>query len=119
MSTKIRGGFINNNIVNINIKKTNKPISIIVRIHNNVITLLETNNSNSFLFEKDGFYSLLINGGFYYQSNKPFSYELEILTNDKILLSNIVSFNNKKDSIQFYDVSDKFFVNEISCYSKL
>lgn len=119
MSTKIRGGFINNNIININIKKTTKPISIIVRIHNSVITLLETNSSISFLLEKDGFYSLLINGGFYYQSSKPFSYELEILSSDKTLLDNIVSFNNKKDSIQYFELSDKFFVNEVSCYSKL
>ena len=118
MSTKIRGGFINNNIININIKKTEKPISIIVRIHNSVITLLETNSSISFLLEKDGFYSLLINGGFYYQSNKPFSYELEILSSDKTLLENSIIYSNKKD-LSYYEIKDNIFVNEVSCYSKL
>jgi hypothetical protein len=117
MNKKIKGGYINNKITNITINKTLTPISIIVRINNIVLTLLETNRINSFLLEKmnnDIYYTLSINGGIYYQSNHLFSYELEFIDlNSNVDLNKIISYNNKKEIVTF-DIPDNIFVNEVS-----
>jgi hypothetical protein len=117
MTTKIKAGYINNKLINITINKTLTPISVIVRINNIVLTLLETNRTHSFLLEKmnnDNYYTLSINGGIYYQSNRLFSYELEFIDlNSNVDLNKIISYDNKKET-HIYDVPDNIFVNEIS-----
>jgi hypothetical protein len=117
MTTKIKAGYINNKLINITINKTLTPISVIVRINNIVLTILETNRTHSFLLEKmnnDNYYTLSINGGIYYQSNRLFSYELEFIDlKSNIDLSKVITYDNKKETL-IYDIPDNIFVNEIS-----
>ena len=129
MTTKIKAGYINqgtpgsletscnNKLINITINKTLTPISVIVRINNIFLTLLETNRIHCFLLEKmnnDNYYTLSINGGIYYQSNRLFSYELEFIDlNSNIDLNKIISYDNKKEIVTFY-IPDNIFVNEVS-----